>query len=112
MLTRRGFVGAGAAAAAMARVPVLAASAAPVLVVYDSRLAGSRAFAAFAANAIDVAVQHPANWRALRRPLPPGRIAGLTRWSDYVVARGFAEEQRRRVVSERLDRGLVAWEME
>jgi hypothetical protein len=109
-LSRRSFVKAGAVAGAAVSAPVLAAG--PRLVIYDSGLARSRVFAkAQEGTRFDVSELHASRWHALRRPLPQGRIAGLTRWSDYVMARGFAEEQGRRLVSERRVWGLIAWEM-
>jgi 3-oxoacyl-(acyl-carrier-protein) synthase len=112
-VSRRGFVKAGAAGAAVlgSHGAALAAGA-PALLVYDSRLASSIAFAAASpCLAIDVAREHGRRWQALRGALPPGRIAGLTRWQDYVLVRGMAEDQRRRLVSERRVGNLIAFEL-
>jgi hypothetical protein len=112
-LTRRTFVASGGAATAILGTGYAAkASAAPALVVYDSRIPRSVAFArSIAAERLDLASQDAKHWRALRQDLPPGRVVGLTRWSDYVLVRGFAEEQRKRLKSERRVGSLMVWEM-
>lgn len=78
---RRLLQGAGAAGLVAAR-PALAASA-PALLVYDSRIPESAAFAA--------ASSHPARHDLAQGRIDPrriaamGRIEGLTRHSDYVA---------------------------
>jgi len=85
------------------------------LAVYDSRLAGSRAFAAEARRKgialVDVATTDHDLWRALRQAPSTGNIVGLTRWSDYVTARGALEDQRKRLRSEIANGPYFLWEM-
>jgi hypothetical protein len=113
MRTRRGFLKAGSIAA----LGTLAASAArgrePVaLVIYDSRSWKSRAFARrFNGELVDVADEHRNLWSRLRAAPPSGRIVGLTRWSDHVIARGYLEEQRKRLSSDARHGELIYWEM-
>jgi hypothetical protein len=86
-----------------------------VLAVYDSRLPESCAFAQHAAAAgvalVDVADADQTRWRTLRAAPKQGRIIGLTRWSDYVVARGALEDQRKRLRSEIAHGALFLWDM-
>jgi hypothetical protein len=111
-VSRRRFVSGGAAAAAALAATPVRARGRIVLFVYDSRAPlSARAARGSAAPLLDVAEQDKANWRALRAPLPKGEIAGLTRWSDLVLVRGFAEEQGRRLKSERQRGGLFEWRM-
>lgn len=108
-LSRRNFAKAGAAAIAVA-VPGIAGAAEP-LVIYDSRIAQSRFHALRTPGLkLDLAREH-GRWPSLRAALPDRPIAGLLRWSDYVLVRGFAEEQRRRVRSEKKFGGLIAFEI-
>ena len=108
-LSRRSFAKAGAAAMAVG-VPTLSDATEP-LVVYDSRLTRSRFHAlARPGPKLDLASEHP-RWPNLRAALPARPIHGLLRWSDYVLVRGYAEEQRRRVLSERRLGGLIAFEI-
>ncbi len=104
--------GAGAIGAASA-LPAFAAEPTPGLIVFDSRIPESRAFAA-GKNAvlIDVAHEDKSFWRNLRS-VPAGQVAGLTTWSDWVVVRGYLEEQRLRLRSEaRVDNSaLFKWRM-
>ena len=108
-LSRRNFAKAGTAAVA-AGLPTLAGAAEP-LVIYDSRIARSRFHAlARPGPKLDLAREH-GRWPTLRAALPQRPIAGLLRWSDYVLVRGFAGEQHRRVRSERKLGGLIAFEI-
>lgn len=110
-LSRRSFIKAGAAATAAA--PALAfAVPRPALVVFDSRIAESRAFArAFAAPAIDIAREDADLWRQLRAVAPQGQVVGLTGWSDWVLARGFLEEKGKRLREEVATGQLFRWTM-
>lgn len=91
-------------------VPTLAGAVEP-LTIYDSRIAQSRFHALRAPGAkLDLAREEP-RWPTLRAALPARPITGLLRWSDYVLVRGFAEEQRRRVRSERRIGHLIAFEI-
>jgi Ni,Fe-hydrogenase III small subunit len=112
-LTRRSFVATGSAATALLGTGSLtSAQAKPALVVYDSRIARSAAFAqGHAAQRMDIASEGARRWRALRDVLPEGPVIGLTKWSDYVLVRGFAEEQRKRLKREQRVGDLHLWEL-
>lgn len=84
----------------------------PALLVYDSRLAGSRTFRSrHTGRAIDVAGEHANLWRNLRSVRPTGTVVGLTRWSDYVQTRALLEGQRLRLRTEARLGALFYWEM-
>jgi hypothetical protein len=93
--------GAGLAGAAVA-VPVMAA---PItrLVVFDSRIAESVAFARTQTGfaRIDIADQDATQWRAVRDLGAQARIEGLTRWSDWVALRGELQARGARQIDER-----------
>ncbi len=114
-LSRRTLIKTGSitAVAAMASVRAVGGEA-PALVVFDSRLAQSRAFAgAHNGPRIDVAHEDANFWRALRADAPVGRVIGLTAWSDLVVVRGLLEEKGKRLKAEhRLGEShILRWEM-
>jgi hypothetical protein len=69
------------------------------LVIFDSRIAESLAFAATQAGPrrLDLAGGTEATWRALGSP---HRVTGLTRWSDWTALRGALEEQGLRLSEE------------
>jgi hypothetical protein len=101
-VSRRSVLKLGLAAAATA-APISRgiAQKRPVLVVFDSRLPESLAFArAQGGRVLDIAREPALLWRNLRNPLPPGRIVGMTRWSDLVLVRGALEDQGRRMRSQ------------
>ena len=82
------------------------------LVVYDSRLAPSRALQGrYVGAAIDVARERANRWQELRATRPAGRVIGLTTWSDLVQARGLLEGQRKRLRIEARCGALFYWEM-
>ena len=113
-LDRRSFVKAGAAVSALSGLGTAARAAAtvPALVVYDSRLPASRTFAGgHTAPGLDIAAEHGRLWRNVRTGLPAGRVIGLTRWSDLVILRGFAQEQGKRLRQERRVGALFLWEL-
>lgn len=93
-IDRRGLLRAGTLAAAAAGTPGAARAAAaalPALVVFDSRVAESRAFA----QGFPLASRHdlalgPLALRARLSALEGGRIEGLTGWADWVALRGAA----------------------
>jgi hypothetical protein len=103
-VTRRGVLRGGALASAALAVPVGAAALRQAgLVVYDSAIAESRAFArsAGAVRKLDLAAEHRARFATLRAGLPKGRsIEGLTRWSDWVALRSELETQGWRLAFE------------
>jgi hypothetical protein len=108
-LSRRMFVKAGAAATAIGVTGI--AGATEPLVIYDNRIAQSRVYALRQRGVkLDLAREH-GRWPSLRAALPDRPITGLVRWSDYVLVRGFAEDQRRRVRSEKKLGNLIAFEI-
>ena len=114
MLDRRSLIKAGAiTAAAVATIKSVAAQG-PALVVFDSRLPESVAFAqGLGGTKLDVAHEDRTFWSALRAGAPKGRVVGLTRWSDLVVVRGELETQGKRLKSERQNdpQAPFHWEM-
>lgn len=103
-MTRRGVLRGGAVASAAIAVPVGAAALRKAgLVVYDSGIAESRAFARGAGTMrrLDLAEEHRARFATLRAGLPRGKtIEGLTRWSDWVALRSELESQGWRLAFE------------
>ena len=112
-LSRRTLLKAGSAAALGTLTASAARGGEPVaLVIYDSRSWKSRAFARrFHGARIDVAREHAQRWASLRRAVPEGRVVGLTRWNDHVLARGYLEEQRKRLRLDRRHGDFIYWEM-
>lgn len=111
-LSRRTFAKAGVAAVGTLAIGGVRAGPSPALLIYDSRIARSSAFAAqFAAARLDLATQEALRWRTLREPLPAGKIVGLTRWSDYVIVRSLAGDQRLRLRREIRRGSLFEWEL-
>ena len=102
-VSRRNLIKAGAVTAVSATVTVRSTAAdRPALVVYDSRLPESVAFAATLVGlTLDVAHEDRNFWSTLRAGAPAGRVVGLTRWSDLVIIRGELEAQGKRLKSER-----------
>lgn len=100
-LNRRAMLKGGAAAGAALAGPVLGAPARavtaggrpPVVLVFDSRIPESAAFARGwdgpQGKAIDVAQAHADRWALLRGLEGPARIEGITRWSDWVSVRAI-----------------------
>lgn len=114
-INRRNLIKAGAvtAVATVATTKAVATDQ-PALVVYDSRLPESVAFAAALDGAkIDVAHEDRTFWSTLRAGAPKGRVVGLTRWSDLVVVRGELEAQGKRLQAERQrdSHAPFLWEM-
>lgn len=114
-INRRSLIKAGAATAAASGVVIRATAAQPpALVVYDSRLPESAAFAAsFSGAKLDVAHEDRQFWATLRAGAPKGRVIGLTRWSDLIIVRGELERQGKRLSSEQQTRphAPFMWEM-
>ena len=112
-VSRRTVLKGGIAAAALSAGSTTAlASRRADLIVFDSRHpASTRLARARYARKIDIAHEDANFWRNLRSDIASRRIAGMTRWSDFVVARGFLEEQGKRLTAETLRDGLVFWEM-
>ncbi len=114
-LSRRSMLKLGVVAAAAAAPATRGlAQKRPALVIYDSRLPDSIAFAkAQGVRAIDIAREHGTLWRSLRAPLPDGRIIGMTRWSDLVLVRGAFEEKGKRIKhqSQATPHSPFVWEM-
>ncbi len=111
--TRRSAIKSGAAVLAVATATGrAAASAQPALVVFDSRIPASRAFAQkYSGARIDVALEDESFWRTLRAELPKGTVIGMTGWSDWVMVRGLLEEQGKRMKSETPSGAFYRWSM-
>lgn len=112
--TRRGLLKAGAVAGVAVAMPAGAmALKGAALVVHDSRVPESLAFARSAGGAmLDLAQEHGQRFAAIRSGLPKGsRIEGLTRWSDYVALRRELYRQGFRVTAEQRSDALMRWSM-
>ena len=93
----------GAAAAAPLAASAAAEAATTRLIVFDSRIAESRSFAAAQPGTLrlDLADAHDTHWAALRRDLPAvTRVEGLTGWSDWIAVRGELETRGLRLAGE------------
>lgn len=114
-LSRRTLLKGAAVAGAAGALPLGAqALGSDRLVIYDSRLPASLAFARTTGSAltVDLAEAHLTRFAALRQDLPrAARIEGLTRRSDFVPLMRELGRQGFRVVSERKASGLVRWSM-
>ncbi len=102
-LTRRDALKAGAIASAALAAPVGAAAlGARTVMLFDSRLPESLAFARTGAgHAIDLADEHGLRFASLRGGLPQkARLEGLTRWSDFAPLRRELERQGWRLTAE------------
>jgi TAT (twin-arginine translocation) pathway signal sequence len=102
IVSRRSVLKAGAAASAAITLPAFAASNGPPMILFDSRIPESRAFArAASGKMIDVADIETSQWTALRAEFAgKHHVIGLTGWTDWVTARGFLEERGLRLTSE------------
>lgn len=92
-VSRRAMLKGGALATSAIAVPAVALELQGIpLVIFDSRIPESVAFAATQTGrrTIDLASGAEAAWRALGNP---SRVNGLTRWSDWTALRGALEEQ-------------------
>ncbi|WP_062346617.1 twin-arginine translocation signal domain-containing protein [Novosphingobium sp. CCH12-A3] len=99
-VSRRSMLKGSALAGAVAATPAVAAMASPVpLVVFDSRIPESAAFAAAkdTQRAIDLALGAADVARAIKFPQV---VTGLTRWSDWTALRGVMEAQGLRLSEE------------
>jgi hypothetical protein len=114
-VTRRGVLKGGALASAAVSLPAGAAMLRRVgIVVYDSEIAASRAFAkgAGVTSKLDLAEEHRERFATLRAGLPKGKtIEGLTRWSDWVALRSELETQGWRLAFEARSGVLFRWTM-
>jgi TAT (twin-arginine translocation) pathway signal sequence len=100
-VSRRTLLKGTVAVSAATAVPAIASSAGQTLTVYDSRIPESQTFAKRATQTMDVAHLDATRWADLRGDLSGvRRIAGLTGWSDWIVARGLLEERGLRLTSE------------
>lgn len=113
ILSRRSLVKTGVLATAIATTTARAlATPRPALIIYDSRLPQSSAFARnWSTPKIDVAHEDAHFWRTLRTVAPDGTILGITSWSDWVVVRGLLEEKGMRVKQEAASGTLFRWTM-
>jgi type IV secretory pathway TrbL component len=99
-VSRRSMLKGGALAGAAAATPALAAMAKPApLVVFDSRIPESAAFAASQGGSgkIDLALGTAQAARAIKSP---SAVTGVTRWSDWTALRGVLEAQGLRLTDE------------
>lgn len=112
-LSRRNVLKSGVATAIVASGGMSQiASAAPGLLIYDSRIPASATFAFdHAIPAIDIAQEDAALWRNVRSIAQPGAVAGLTGWSDWVVIRGLLEEKGLRMATQTQQGRLFRWTM-
>jgi hypothetical protein len=113
-LSRRTMIQSSAAVVALGatNANARAVAAQPGLIIFDSRVAASRAFAAdFAAPHIDVATEDLLLWRSLRTVAVSGPVLGLTGWSDWVVVRGLLQEKGKRLKQESKSGTLFLWRM-
>jgi hypothetical protein len=100
-VSRRSVLKGAATISAASTLPAFARPAPPALIVFDSRIPESCAFAKGATLRLDIVGLDASRWVALRRELPETlQISGLTGWSDWVVARGLLEERGFRLRSE------------
>lgn len=98
--SRRSMLKGGALAGSALAVPAVAVELQRLpVVVFDSRIPESVAFAATQAGVqtIDLAQSVDAGWRKLG---DPARVTGLTRWSDWTALRGALEEKGLRMTQE------------
>lgn len=99
-VTRRSMLKGGALAGSALAMPAAAIELGKApLVIFDSRVPESVAFAATQAGLrrIDLAQGTEAAWRALGEP---ARVSGLSRWSDWTALRGALEERGLRLEQE------------
>ncbi|MFN3457797.1 MAG: twin-arginine translocation signal domain-containing protein [Novosphingobium sp.] len=99
-VSRRSMLKGSALAGAVAATPAMAAMAKPApLVVFDSRIPESAAFAAGqgAVRMIDLAHGTAEGARAIKSP---SAVTGVTRWSDWTALRGIMESQGLRLHEE------------
>ena len=114
-LSRRDLLKSGTVAAAA--VPAMSPAAAlvpdaPVICVFDSRIAESRMLSrSGAAMEINVADGDRTLWQLARGTLPKGRVAGVTRWDDLVTVRGLLEGRGKRLRSDVRRGQLHYWDM-
>jgi hypothetical protein len=93
-VSRRTLLIGTAAVGAVGTLPGLAAANAGSLVVFDSRIPESCAFARGRHTRLDIAGLETSRWAELRAGLgATKRVTGLTGWSDWIVARGLLEER-------------------
>lgn len=112
-LTRRTVIKGGAVAvAATISAPHLRDKPVVTVVVYDSRLPASLAFAALhLGERIDIAEEDPKFWQSLRTIAIGGAVKGMTGWSDFVIVRGYLQERGMRITQERLAGDCCHWTM-
>jgi hypothetical protein len=114
-VSRRGVLKGAAIAGAATAVPLgAAAMGARRLVIYDSRLPASLAFARSMPSALRIDLAEPGDPRfaALRSGLPKGTVVeALTRRSDLIDLRHELSRQGLRLSQQRAERGLFRWSM-
>ncbi len=113
IVSRRRAIQSGVAAVAVAASGTKAmTSPRHALIVFDSRIPASLAYAKSKRGPrIDVAREDENLWRTLRSEAPDGTIVGMTGWSDWVIVRGLLEEKGKRLKSEEPLGSLFRWTM-
>ena len=114
-VSRRNVLKGAAVAGVATAVPLGAAAIGPRrLVVYDSRVPASLAFARTmsAAYTVDLAEAHTTRFAVLRQDLPKGlTVEGLTRRSDLIALRHELGRQGLRLSTETASGALFRWTM-
>ncbi len=118
-VSKRQFLGGSAALGAATLISPASASERPLLALYDSRIALSKAFAQLqemtGVTLLDVVQQEQTQWRKLRDHHGKGRVVGLTSWADWVAISSHLSEKGLRVVAlqhQALGHGtLFQWEL-
>lgn len=99
-VSRRSMLKGSALAGAVAATPAMAAMTQPVpLVVFDSRIPESAAFATSHGGADMIDLAH-GTARAARAIKSPPAVTGVTRWSDWIALKGIMEAQGLRLTEE------------
>ncbi|MBF9152945.1 twin-arginine translocation signal domain-containing protein [Novosphingobium jiangmenense] len=99
-VSRRSMLKGGALAGAVAATPAVAAMVKPsALVVFDSRIPESAAFAAAHRGAAMIDLAH-GTAEGVRAINSPRAVTGVTRWSDWTALRGVLEAQGLRLSEE------------
>ncbi|MFM2100415.1 MAG: hypothetical protein RLZZ366_1954 [Pseudomonadota bacterium] len=112
-ISRRTILKGAATIGAAAALPAGAVGSKPICTVIDSRIPASlRLIQNAGGSVIDIAHADTSFWRSLRAA-PAGMVTGMTRWSDFVMIRGFLEEQGKRLRDESHDpvADLFRWTM-
>jgi TAT (twin-arginine translocation) pathway signal sequence len=104
-VSRRSVLKGASVLGAASALPMAAAAKPPALAIYDSRLPESRLFARAerrnGTRTFDIAPGDSALVALARADLAvPGRVIGMTGWSDWVALRGLMEDRGKRLTHE------------